>query len=298
MIIFFISTMFLFAQSDSSEVPANTNYFKDLNLKLDLNTKQILPKNPESKYPGFKRKVSSATIDSIQAVSKNYIPTTPSLNDTIIMETTKGTIKLKYFPNIAEKHCYNFKKLANSGFYDMTLFHRVIYNFMIQGGDILSRDSNRGNDGEGGPGWTVDGEFSDLKHKRGTLSMARGRSENSAGSQFFICHKETPWLDGKYTIFGEVIENIHVIDRIAETPTDYTSAKLGCYDKIPENEKDKTYWINIIDPKTRGELFCKLPVGKNKSNYTQELMNDLQSDNPSAPVIIKRIRVIDGVNQN
>ena len=81
----------------------------------------------------------------------------------------------------------NFKKLCNSGFYDKTSFHRVIKDFMIQGGDILSRDSNRENDGTGSPGWTVKSEFSSLKHKRGIVSMARSNDPNSAGSQFFIC---------------------------------------------------------------------------------------------------------------
>ena len=83
------------------------------------------------------------------------------------METTMGTMKLRYFPDVAERHCYNFKKLANSGFYDKTQFHRVIRNFMIQGGDILSRDENRKNDGTGDPGWTINSEFNQIKHKKG-----------------------------------------------------------------------------------------------------------------------------------
>ena len=91
--------------------------------------------------------------------------------------------------------------MANSGFYDGTKFHRVIPNFMIQGGDILSRDGDSSNDGTGGPGWTVDAEFSDIKHVRGTLSMARSRDVNSAGSQFFICVSPQPHLDGQYTVF-------------------------------------------------------------------------------------------------
>ena len=105
-----------------------------------------------------------------------------------VMETTEGIMKLKFLPDVAPKHCYNFKKLANSGFYDGTKFHRVISDFMIQGGDILSRDGRKDNDGTGNPGWTVDAEFNDTKHERGILSMARSpQGPNTAGSQFFIC---------------------------------------------------------------------------------------------------------------
>ena len=293
MIIYIIIISLLFSESDSSKVTTKTNYFKDLDLKIELDPKEILPKDPAQKYAGTYSNITTVSIDSIKNIAKNYIPTPVNHNDIIIMETTKGTIKLKYYPDIAKKHCYNFKKLANSGFYDMTFFHRVIRNFMIQGGDILSRDSDRKNDGHGEPGWTIDEEFSNLKHKKGILSMARGPSINSAGSQFFICHKDAPWLDGKYTIFGEVIENIHVIDHIANSPTDYTVAKSNCYNKIPDGQ-DPNYWVEVKDPKTSKQLFAKVPVGKKKVNYKQELMSDLRSDNPSAPILIKRIRVIDG----
>ena len=140
-------------------------------------------------------------INKIKLNSKNYIPKEVSSNDIAILETSKGIIKIKFFDDIAPNHVLNFKKLCNSGFYDKTGFHRVIKDFMIQGGDILSRDSNRENDGTGSPGWTVKSEFSSLKHKRGIVSMARSNDPNSAGSQFFICVKDAPWLDGKYTVF-------------------------------------------------------------------------------------------------
>jgi cyclophilin family peptidyl-prolyl cis-trans isomerase len=296
-LILFISIFFLFAESDSTEVISKTNYFKNLDLKISLDPREILPRDPAQKYAGIYSNINSVSIDSIKAIAKSYIPTSPKINDIIIIKTTKGTIKLKYYPDTVKEHCYNFKKLANSGFYDMTFFHRVIRNFMIQGGDILSRDSDRGNDGLGDPGWTIKGEFSNLKHKRGILSMARGSGVNSAGSQFFICHKDAPWLDGKYTIFGEVIENIHVIDHIADSPTDYTVAKSSCYAKIPDGE-NLNYWVEVEDPKTRHKLYSKVPIGKKKINYKQELMNDLRSDNPSAPIIIKSIRVIDGTGDN
>ena len=163
---------------------------------------------------------------------------------------------------------------------------------MIQGGDILSRDSDRENDGTGFPGWKVDEEFNSIKHDRGILSMARGPSPNSAGSQFFICLKNAHWLDGNYTAFGKVIENIQVIDFIADTPTDYLVAKAKCMHSLPPNQ-NMDQWIELVDPKTRKKLFSKTPKGKNKTEYKREMMKLLRSDNPSAPVIIKKIRVKD-----
>ena len=104
--------------------------------------------------------------------------------------------------------------MANSGFYDGTKFHRVIPNFMIQGGDIYSRDNDPNNDGRGGPGWTIDAEFSDIPHDRGTLSMARSSSPDSANSQFFICFEPAPHLDRQYTVFGKVIKGMEFVDLI------------------------------------------------------------------------------------
>ena len=131
------------------------------------------------------------------------------------IETTLGTIKFKFFTDAAPNTSANFKKLANAGFYDGTNFHRVIPGFMIQGGDILSRDTDPGNDGTGRPGYTINAEFNSNSHTRGRVSMARSQDPNSAGSQFFICHANAPHLDGQYTLFGEVIEGIEVVDKIA-----------------------------------------------------------------------------------
>ena len=124
--------------------------------------------------------------------------------------------------------------------------------------------------------------------------MARGPSPNSAGSQFFICVKNSPWLDGQYTVFGEVIENIQVIDFIVDTPTNYTVAKIKCMNNIP-SDGDVSTWIKLTDPKTGNNLFSKTPKGRNKTDYKREMMKDLRSDNPTASVIIKKIRVKDGV---
>jgi len=141
-------------------------------------------------------------------------------NEYAVMETSLGIIIFEFFPDSAANHCANFKKLANSGYYDWTLFHRVIPQFMIQGGDILSKNDNPSDDGTGGPGYTIDAEFSGIPHKPGIVSTARSSDPNSAGSQFFIMHGTTPHLDGQYTVFGRVVEGLEVVNSIATAPRD------------------------------------------------------------------------------
>lgn len=129
-----------------------------------------------------------------------------------------GIIKLELYPDIAPITCANFVKLASEGFYDGLIFHRVIKNFMIQGGDPTGT-------GMGGSDERIKGEFSangvknTIAHTRGTISMARSAMPNSASSQFFICHKDAPHLNGSYAAFGRVIEGIEVVDEIASVPT-------------------------------------------------------------------------------
>ncbi len=132
-------------------------------------------------------------------------------NTTATVETSVGTMKFEFFPDKAIGHVKNFVQLAEDGFYDDTIFHRVISGFMIQGG------CPRG-DGTGGPGHTIKAEFNDTHHERGILSMARSQNPNSAGSQFFIMHATAPHLDGQYTVFGETIDGIEVVDKIVNTP--------------------------------------------------------------------------------
>ena len=134
-----------------------------------------------------------------------------------VLTTTMGTIVLKFFPDVAPGHVDNFKKLARSKFYDGVKFHRVIKGFMIQSGCPNSKDKPPYEWGRGGPGWTIKAEFSNKPHVKGTLSMARTNDPDSAGSQFFICHARAPHLDGKYTVFGEAIEGLDVVDKIAES---------------------------------------------------------------------------------
>ena len=137
-----------------------------------------------------------------------------------IIETKFGNITLKFFPDVAPGHVKNFIDLAKKGFYDGTTFHRVIPGFMIQGGDPNSKDPNKSRHGQGGPGYTIKAEFNDKPHKRGTLSMARAGHPDSAGSQFFICVKDSSFLDKQYTVFGEVESGIEVVDKIVSQPRD------------------------------------------------------------------------------
>lgn len=137
-----------------------------------------------------------------------------------VIETKFGKIELKFFPDVAPNHVNNFIELAKKGFYDGTTFHRVIPGFMIQGGDPNSKDPDKSRHGTGGPGYTVKAEFNSKPHKRGTLSMARSANPDSAGSQFFICVADSPFLDRQYTVFGEVVSGIDIVDKIVSQPRD------------------------------------------------------------------------------
>jgi peptidyl-prolyl cis-trans isomerase B (cyclophilin B) len=137
-----------------------------------------------------------------------------------VIETKFGNIELKFFPDVAPNHVNNFIELARKGFYDGTTFHRVIPGFMIQGGDPNSKNPDRSKHGQGDPGYKVKAEFNDKPHKRGTLSMARAGHPDSAGSQFFICVADSPFLDKQYTVFGEVVSGMDLVDKIVNQPRD------------------------------------------------------------------------------
>ncbi len=143
---------------------------------------------------------------------------------TITMEDG-SVMKAELYPEIAPESVNNFISLINKNFYDGLTFHRVIYGFMIQGGCPQGT-------GTGGPGYHIKGEFSqngfenNLKHTPGVLSMARSMFPNSAGSQFFLMHKDAPHLDGSYAAFGKIIEGMEVVDKIAEVDTDYSDKPL------------------------------------------------------------------------
>jgi peptidyl-prolyl cis-trans isomerase B (cyclophilin B) len=129
-----------------------------------------------------------------------------------------GEIVLEFYPDKAPNHVRNFKYLADTGYYDGTKFHRVMKGFMIQGGDPNSKGGDPNTWGMGGPGWTLNQEFNPTPHVKGILSMARTSDPNSAGSQFFICHGDPHSLDNQYTVFGNAIKGLDVVDKIANTP--------------------------------------------------------------------------------
>ena len=172
------------------------------------------------------------------------------MNPTFKIEMENGgIIEGELYPEIAPQSVYNFISLADRGYYNGLIFHRVISGFMIQGGDPTGT-------GMGGPGYCIKGEFlfngvkNTLKHKRGVLSMARAQSPNSAGSQFFIMHADSSFLDGQYAAFGKVTSGIEVVDAIAAVKTDGN-------DRPMTEQKMKTVTVD-----THGETYpepTKLP---------------------------------------
>ena len=167
-------------------------------------------------------------------------------NPTFVIEMKDGgKMTGELYPDIAPESVGNFIALANSGFYDGLIFHRVIPGFMIQGGDPKGI-------GIGGPGYSIKGEFTanrfqnNLKHDRGVLSMARTMAPNSAGSQFFIMHENSPHLDGQYAAFGKVIEGIEAVDHICSVRTDYNDKP-----RIPQVMKSvtvETFGVEYPEP--------------------------------------------------
>jgi len=145
---------------------------------------------------------------------------------TAIIETNFGRIVFKLLPELAPETVRNFEKLAGDGFYNGTLFHRVIPGFMIQGGDPNTKSGNKNTWGMGGPGHMIKAEFSSRSHLRGIVSMARAQDPNSAGSQFFVVTTDSTFLDRQYTVFGEVIEGMDVADKIVSLPRDRNDCPL------------------------------------------------------------------------
>ena len=169
-------------------------------------------------------------------------------NPIITFEMENGDImKAELYPQVAPNTVNNFISLVNKGFYDGLIFHRVINGFMIQGGDPEGT-------GMGGPGYGIKGEFAqngfanDLKHSAGVLSMARFMMPNSAGSQFFIMHKDAPHLDGAYAAFGKIIEGMDVVNKIAEVATDYSDRPME--DQRMKTVTVETFGVDYNEPET------------------------------------------------
>lgn len=169
-------------------------------------------------------------------------------NPIITFEMENGDImKAELYPQVAPNTVNNFISLVNKGFYDGLIFHRVINGFMIQGGDPEGT-------GMGGPGYGIKGEFAqngfanDLKHTAGVLSMARSMMPDSAGSQFFIMHKDAPHLDGAYAAFGKIIEGMDVVNKIAEVATDYSDRPME--DQRMKTVTVETFGVDYDEPET------------------------------------------------
>ena len=283
----FTSLSFVLLDENNKKTLPKINILEDnISLKFDMKS-DIVPDNPNIE-------IIQAQIDEIKERAKFFVPSPVTESDRIIIKTSHGTMKLKFYPDKAPNHCLNFKKLANSGFYDKTIFHRVIPGFIIQGGDVLSRDNMPENDGTGNPGWTIDQEFNDIRHKRGILSMARSQDVNSAGSQFFICVDQAYHLDFKYTAFGELIEGEEVLDIITKLPSEAKQILKKLKNKIPEDEVEEN-WIEYLYGNQT--FFVKVPKTTTpdvlKYEISKKLKNKLRT---FIRVIISSIRVIDSNN--
>jgi peptidyl-prolyl cis-trans isomerase B (cyclophilin B) len=146
-------------------------------------------------------------------------------NEVAVIKTSEGEMVVQFWTDAAPSTIENFKKLARSGFYDGTIFHRIVKGFMIQGGDPNSKDpAKESSYGQGDPGYKIKAEFNDHSHERGVISMARGPDPDSAGSQFFICLGHVPRLDGQYTTFGKLIKGGDVLEKIGDIPVTRNSA--------------------------------------------------------------------------
>jgi len=170
------------------------------------------------------------------------IKNTNILNPVVILETDLGNITIEFFFDDAPNHVENFIKLSLSGFYDGTIFHRIIPGFMIQGGDPNTISGDPSTWGQGGPDERVDAEFNTIKHNRGIVSMARSADPNSGGSQFFIVHKDSNFLDEQYTVFGRIVteESFETLDKII-------AVEIGASDRPIDPEQVKITKVTIVN---------------------------------------------------
>jgi peptidyl-prolyl cis-trans isomerase B (cyclophilin B) len=146
-------------------------------------------------------------------------------NEVAVIKTSEGEMVVQFWTDAAPNTIENFEKLAREGFYDGTIFHRIVKGFMIQGGDPNSKDPAKENSyGQGGPSYKIKAEFNDHSHQRGVISMARSADPDSAGSQFFICLAPVPRLDHQYTTFGKLIKGDDVLEKIGDTPVTRNSS--------------------------------------------------------------------------
>jgi len=167
-------------------------------------------------------KLTALCVATMFALTTTYMAQTPtttaSATEVAVIKTSEGDMVVQFWTDAAPNTIENFKKLARSGFYNGTIFHRIVKGFMIQGGDPNSKDpAKEDRYGEGGPGYKIKAEFNDHPHERGVISMAREPNPDSAGSQFFICLAAVPRLDHQYTTFGKLIKGDDVLEKIGNT---------------------------------------------------------------------------------
>ena len=210
----------LFILSACSNAPSNrineNNAPKDLN---NYDDSAVVDKLNELRKKDQVSQAKQVSKESIQGEKKVELEDLTKDYNGVILKTNLGDIKVKLFGEDSPITVNNFLTLAKKGFYDKTKFHRIISNFMIQGGDPNSKDDNWADDGTGGPGYKFTDEFNSNKLVRGSFAMANS-GPNTNGSQFFIVTaKNTPWLDGKHTNFGEVVEGMEVIEQIESAKT-------------------------------------------------------------------------------
>lgn len=203
--------------------------------------KNYMPKTTSDPY--------NEIIENQEKFSINSTSTTSSVMESnnqsklAVLETAQGPITIEFFPQVAPNHVSNFEKLAESGFYNGTIFHRIVKGFVIQGGDPNTKNStDKAAWGTGDPGYRIDSEFSNIPHERGIVSMARSSDPNSAGSQFFIVLNDSKFLDNQYTVFGRVVNGMDAVDKIAalatlqnDQPQDPDSAKINSIKIIDRN---------------------------------------------------------------
>ena len=159
-----------------------------------------------------------AAILAVASVNAEEQKPMNSAKEVAVIKTSEGEMVAEFWPEVAPNTVENFKKLARSGFYDGTAFHRIVKGFMIQGGDPLTKDpAKESRYGTGDPGYKIKAEFNDRSHERGVLSMARSSDPDSAGSQFFICLANVSRLDHQYTTFGKIIKGDDVLGKIGDT---------------------------------------------------------------------------------
>lgn len=228
--------------------------------------------NTISESDGTEEQATVST-EEVQAIAASAADSTGvTKDDTVTMVTTMGTIKLRLYKE-TPKHQANFVKLCKSGFYDNVLFHRVINQFMIQAGDPDTKAAVPGKMyGAGGPGYTIPAEFnSNFRHKRGALAAARQGDQvnpmkESSGSQFYICHGSPFQLDNEYTIFGETIEGIEVVDKIATAKCDYNDRPISdikiISTSVASDKSAKSTEVKKDDKKTDKKDTSKTAKGK------------------------------------